>query len=294
MWEEYARNGHADFLREVALYLTARGLTTGPIPWRQESFDIEFDFIDHRFVMRLSDGRSRELPLAPMSVAEFYRQFMDALRGLGIEVTINTLPSEVPHPIRFQQDTEHASYDGVDVQRWWRIMLGVERAMERYRAPFTGKNSPVNFFWGGSDLSQTRFSTKPCTPPTSSPMMEFGEDQENFAVGFWPGSDQSPAPALYAYMHPAPAGVESAKIQSDTAQWAAALGEFVLLYDTARQAPDPAKAIEIFFQSTYEACAKLAGWDRAALERHVPEGWEPARTALPAVADAVHSPAESS
>jgi len=256
---------------EVTFHLTARGLNTGPIPWRGESFDVDFDFIDHRLAIRLSDGRVQEIALAPRSVAAFYRLFMDALTALDIAAPISTLPTELPNPTRFEQDTAHASYDAGFVQRWWRVMLAVSRAMERFRTPFHGKSSPVQFFWGGFDLDATRFNGKPAPPPSDGGrIMEFGEDAENFAVGFWPGDARFPHAALYAYLSPAPEGIAQARVQPEAAGYDATLGEFVLRYDDIRRAPSPEDAIVTFFQSAYEASAALAGWDRAALEGHVP------------------------
>ncbi len=256
---------------EVTFHLTARGLNTGPIPWRGESFDVDFDFIDHRLAIRLSDGRVQEIALAPRSVAAFYRLFMDALTALDIAVPISTLPTELPNPTRFEQDTAHASYDAGFVQRWWRVMLAVSRAMERFRTPFHGKSSPVQFFWGGFDLDATRFNGKPAPPLSDGGrIMEFGEDAENFAVGFWPGDARFPHAALYAYLSPAPEGIAQARVQPEAAGYDATLGEFVLRYDDIRRAPSPEDAIVTFFQSAYEASAALAGWDRAALEGHVP------------------------
>ncbi len=257
---------------EVTFYLTARGLTTGIIPWREQSFDIDFDFFSHRLAVRLSDGRVREIALEPRSVAAFYHLFMDALAALGIEVAIMPIPAELPNPTRFDQDTAHASYDPEFVQRWWRAMLAVGRAMERFRTPFHGKSSPVQFFWGGFDLDATRFSGKPAPPPSSGGrIMEYGENEENFAVGFWPGDGRFPHPALYAYMAPAPEGIAQARLQPDGAHYDATLGEFILLYDDVRRAPSPEDAAVSFFQSAYEASALLAAWDRPALEGNVPD-----------------------
>ena len=256
---------------EVALFLTPRGLTTGLIPWQSESFSIDFDFISHRLLIELSDGQTKELPLEPRNVAEFYHLFMDALGSLGIAVKINPLPSEIPDPIRFDQDTSHASYDRKYVHAWWRVMLATSRVMEQFRVPFHGKNSPVQFFWGGFDLDQTRFNGKPATPPNKGGrIMEYGEDAENFAIGFWPGTPQFPQAAFYSYMAPAPAHLADAAIQPAAARYDAAMGEFILPYDAMRQASSPEEMLATFFQSTYEASAGLAGWDRQALEGHVP------------------------
>ncbi|GAC1356739.1 MAG: DUF5996 family protein [Ktedonobacteraceae bacterium] len=257
---------------EITFHLTPRGLNTGLIPWQGESFDVDFDFIDHVLTVRLSDGRSSKVTLEPRSVADFYRIFMQALTALGIEVKFSTLPAEVPNGIRFEQDTVHASYDKGAVQRWWRIMLAVGRAMERFRTPFHGKSSPVQFFWGGFDLDLARFNGKPApTPNYGGRIMAFGENEENFAIGFWPGTDQFPHPALYAYVTPAPAKIAEVQIQPEAAHFDTKMGEFILLYDDVRRAPSPEEAVLSFFQSTYEASVALAGWDRATLEGNVPD-----------------------
>ena len=223
-------------------------------------------------MIRVSDGRRKEVALEPRSVADFYALFMGRLADLGIDVKIWTIPSEMVHGIRFEQDTTHASYDGEYVQRWWRAMLAVGRVMERFRTPFHGKSSPVQFFWGGFDLDATRFNGKSTTPPSSGGrIMEFGEGAANFAIGFWPGTEQFPHAALYSYMMPAPEGLASAQIRPEAARFDAALGEFVLPYDDVRRPSSPEEAAAAFFQSTYEAAAQLAGWDRSALEGHVPD-----------------------
>lgn len=256
---------------QVALHLTARGLTTGPIPWHRSTFDVEFDFIDHVVWIRASDGRSVRVSLEPRSVADFYRLFQGALNSLDIEVAIDLTPSEIPHPVPFDQDSVHASYDGAFVQRWWRALLGTERVINRYRVPFHGKSSEVNLYWGGFDLNHTRFSGQPAeTSSTADRIMRYSENEANFSIGFWPGGAESPA-AFYAYITPAPAGIERVQIQPAAGQYVAAMGEFMLPYEAARTSSDPDEAILTFFQSAYEACAELAGWDRAALEGNFPQ-----------------------
>ncbi len=256
---------------EITFHLTARGLNTGPIPWRGESFEIDFNFIDHLLTIRASDGQFEEITLEPRSVADFYHLFMSALKNFGIEVAFSTMPAEMQNGIPFDQDTTHASYDQEYVQRWWRAMLATGRVMDTFRTPFHGKSSPVQFFWGGFDLDATRFNGKAATPPSyGGRIMKFGENEENFAIGFWPGTDQFPRPAYYAYMSPAPNKIEEATIQPDVAHFDKALSEFVLLYDDIRHASSPDETLLSFFQSTYEASALLAGWDRAALEGNVP------------------------
>ncbi len=256
---------------EVSSYLTVRGLNTGLIPWREESFEIDLDFIVHRLSIRVSDGRVETIPLKPRTVADFYHLFMQALTSLAIDVTISTMPTEMQNGIPFEQDTVHASYDKDFVYRWWRVMLATGRVMEQFRTPFHGKSSPVQFFWGGFDLDATRFNGKSAIPPSyGGRIMQFGENEENFAIGFWPGTDQFPHAAFYTYMAPAPHKIEEARIQPDAAHFDATLSEFVLLYDDVRSATSPEETLSTFFQSTYEACALLAGWDRMALEGNVP------------------------
>lgn len=257
---------------EVTLQLTPRGLNSGLIPWRgQESFDIDFDFYDHRVQVRLSDGRTEEVALQPRTVADFYAAFTAALTALGIEPAISTTPSEVQDTTPFERDTTHASYDGDAVQRFHRVMLGASRAMDRFRTPFHGKSSPVQFFWGGFDLNTARFNGISLPMKTEGgPIMEFGEDQENFAVGFWPGDGRLNEAAFYAYMSPAPVGVDSVKVEQTVGAYDAALGEFVLRYEDVRASASPEDDLVAFFQGAYEATASLAGWDRAALEGHVP------------------------
>ncbi|MDQ2742265.1 MAG: DUF5996 family protein [Chloroflexota bacterium] len=256
---------------EVALQVSARGITSGPIPWRASTFDIEFDFIDHRVVIRSSNGQSKALPLTSVPVAEFYQRFMAALDSLGIEVRITTMPSEIPDAIPFDSDTIHASYDGEYASRWWQIALATERVINQFRTPFHGKSSPVNLFWGAFDLSHSRFNGEPAeTSPAADRMMRYGENEANFAVGFWPGGEAAEA-AFYAYMTPAPAGIEDAQIEPQSAQYVPAMGEFFLPYEAARRDAAPEEAVLTFFQSSYDACANLAGWNRAALEGDVPQ-----------------------
>jgi hypothetical protein len=254
----------------VALHPSARGLTSGLVPWGEESFAMEFDFIAHRLQIRTADGREAAVALAPKSVAVFHAELMAALAALGIEPEISTLPAELADPVAFEDDGR-AAYDADAVQRWWRALLAIERVVQRYRTPFSGKSSPVLFFWGGFDLAHARFSGQPApVEPGTDPILAYGEDQENIAIGFWPGSREYPHPLLYAYAHPAPAGIAQAPIEPSAARWEPALGEFVLTYEDALATGDPAGAVAAFFQSAYEQCARLGGWDRAALEGAVP------------------------
>ncbi len=262
------------FLNEwwnVTFMVTARGLTTATIPFGQRVFQVEFDFIEHRLSIHVSDGRSTSMPLVARSVADFYQEFMTTLESLGIQVKINTHPVEVDDGIPFEEDRVHAEYEPLYVHRWWRILVGVSRVLERYRTPFVGKSSPVQFWWGSFDLATTRFSGRPA-PSRQWPArwMELGGDQEQSMAGFWPGNDKLPEPAFVAYTFPEPPGCRTAAIYPDAAFFHPDLAEFILPYEKVRLADDPDQTILDFYRNTYEIGATLAGWDRAALERDPP------------------------
>ncbi len=258
---------------QVAFTVTARGFTTGTIPFGHRVFQVDFDFLDHRLDIHVSDGGSRSLDLRPRSVADFYQAFMAALAELGIEVRITTNPVEVENTIPFDEDQVHASYDPDYVTRCWRILLQVDRLLQVYRTPFVGKSSPVLFWWGSFDLAETRFSGRPA-PEREWPTrwMALGADQEQAAAGFWPGNGKLHEPAFFAYTYPEPPGCREAFIQPDAAIYHPDLSEFILPYDTVRTSSAPEQMILDFFKSTYEASTTLAGWDRSALERTPPRG----------------------
>lgn len=269
------------FLNEwwnVALAVTARGLTTGPIPSLAGTFAIDFDFIDHTLFIHASTGQTESMPLTSRTVADFYVQFMETLRTMGIDVTINPLPTEIPDPIPCDIDHTHGTYDPEFAHRWWMIQLHVELVLQRYRSNFVGKSSPVNFFWGSFDLTTTRFSGRPAAPPEGAPrFLQIAEAQENVACGFWPGHTTMTGitlgePAFYAYIYPEPPGFSEASVRPAAARYEPSLGQFLLLYEDARRSASPAAAILEFFESTYEVAATLAGWDRDALERIPPGG----------------------
>jgi hypothetical protein len=256
----------------VTLYVTPRGLTTSSIPYHGGTFDVTFDFVEHNLFMRTSEGTMKALPLIPRSVAAFYREFMDCLHALGIQVTINTLPSEVLNLIRCDVDEVHASYDPLHAQRFWRILTQAATVMERYRSPFMGKSSPVNFFWGSFDLAVTLFSGRRAPERLAADhMMREAMSHEEISCGFWPGNDSLPTPAFYAYTSPEPPGLSNATIRPQEAFYNRELGEFLLRYEDVRNAPSPEQALLAFFQSTYEAGATLGKWDREALERNPDE-----------------------
>jgi hypothetical protein len=255
----------------VALHLSARGLATGPVPWGEAAVDVELDLLGHRVLIRHSDGAERTLALRAQTVAAFHAEVMGTLAELGVTPAISTLPAELPDPIPFEEDTVHASYDPEYATRWWRALLGVQRVTDRFRSPFRGKTSGVNFYWGGFDLSHTRFTGRRIeAAPEAGRIMAYAEDEENFSVGFWPGNDAYPQTVLYAYVVPAPDGLADLRCEPAPARYEESLGEFVLPYAEARAAGDPDAAVLAFFQSAYEACATLAGWDRTRLEGHIP------------------------
>jgi hypothetical protein len=256
---------------QVTFTVTARGLTTSTIPFGRRVFQVDFDFLDHRLDIHVSDGRVRSIPLLPRSVADFYQEFMGTLNELGLGVSITTNPVEVENTIPFDQDQVHAAYDRDYVTRWWRILLQVDRLLQAYRTPFVGKSSPVNFWWGSFDLSENRFSGR-AAPERDWPTrwMALGGDQEQASAGFWPGSGKVLAPAFFAYTYPEPPGCADATIRPDVAFYHPDLSEFILPYDEVRRSSSPDQLILDFFQSTYEVGATLAGWDRAAMERPDP------------------------
>ena len=253
---------------QVPLYVSARGLTTSSIPYEARSFEIEFDFIDHQLLIKTSDGITKTIALVPRSVADFYSELMVTLRSLGIEVEITARPDEVPNPIPFAEDHVHAAYDPEYANRFWRILVQVDRVFKEFRSRFIGKCSPVHFFWGSFDLAVTRFSGRraPARVGADSITRE-AYSHEVISHGFWPGSGNIQSPAFYSYTAPEPAGLPQEKIRPESAFYNPETGGFILLYDDVRQADSPDEVLMDFLESTYEAGAKLAKWDRSSLER---------------------------
>jgi hypothetical protein len=256
----------------IALYVTARGLTTSPIPDGGRTFQIDLDFIDHVLRISTSDGAQRQFAFAGQSVASFHAAIMAALAELGIHVAIDEMPNELPEPIRFSEDNQHASYDPHAVRRFLQILVNVDRVFKQFRTGFLGKASPVHFFWGSFDLAVTRFSGRRAprhpggVPHLSDDVACEAYSHEVSSAGFWPGSGAIDYPAFYSYAYPEPAGFRAAKVKPDAAVFSEAVGEFILPYDAVRTATDPDKALLEFLQSTYEAAANAAKWDRDALE----------------------------
>lgn len=256
----------------VPLYVTARGLTTSAMPYGDRTFEIDFDFLNHRLIIQCSDGTTKILALAPRSVADFYREVMQALLELGIEVKIWTTPVEVENPIPFEQDHTHASYDGAQAERFWRILVQANEVLKKFRARFIGKVSPVHFFWGSFDLAVTRFSGRRAAPrENADAVTREAYSHEAISHGFWFGGGAISEPAFYSYTAPEPAGLSEEKIRPPQAFYSSELKEFVLKYADVRQSTSPEITLMEFLQSTYEAGAKLAHWDRDSLERSAAE-----------------------
>ncbi|MBA3659846.1 MAG: hypothetical protein H0W67_09635 [Gemmatimonadales bacterium] len=257
----------------VTLYVTSRGLTTSPIPHGSRSFEIGFDFLAHQLRVHTGDGRTETMRLERRSVADFYTELLGRLRGLGIDVRIRTLPNEIPGATRFELDHEHRIYIPEQATRFFGALAQADRVFKEFRAGFIGKSSPVHFFWGSFDLAVTRFSGRTAPPhPGGVPNLPDWVAREAYShevssCGFWLGGAMLPEPVFYAYAYPEPDGFRSASLRPSAASFNSTLGEFVLPYDAVRQAPDPDAMLLDFLQTSYEAAADRAGWDRDALER---------------------------
>jgi hypothetical protein len=251
----------------VPLYVSARGLTTSPMAYQDRIFEIEFDFIDHTLRIQCSDGSLATLDLRPQTVADFYEEVMEALHGLGIDVKIWPMPVEIPNPIRFDQDQIHKSYDADYVNRWWRALVSIDDVFKEFRTRFIGKVSPVHFWWGSFDHAVTRFSGRLAPPREGADRITVeAYSHEVISHGFWPGGNGVQA-AFYAYSAPEPAGLSEQSVKPAAGFYSQDMKEFLMPYDAVRQSPSPEEALMDFCQSTYEAGANLARWDRKALER---------------------------
>jgi hypothetical protein len=257
---------------QVALYVTARGLTTSPIPYGERVFQIDFDFIDHALDVQTSEGRRRRFMLTAQPVADFYAALLEILVELDLPVQIHAMPNEVADAIPFYDDKVHCSYDPDYAERFWRVLLQADRVFKYFRTGFVGKASPVHFFWGSFDLAVTRFSGRPAPPHAGGvphlPDVVAREaySHEVSSAGFWPGGGPIDYPVFYSYAYPPPPGFSTASIQPQAAFYHDALGEFLLPYDAVRTSASPDETLLAFLQSTYEAAASLGGWDRAALD----------------------------
>ena len=251
----------------VPLYVTARGLTTSPIPYGKDAFEVQFDFIDHKLLIDRCDGLQKSLPLGPKTVAEFYQQFMSTLDGMGIDVEIYPKPVEVPNPIPFAEDHLYKAYDADAAFRCWRILLTCDSVFKKFRARFVGKSSPVHFFWGSFDLAVTRFSGRRAPErPGADPITREAYSHEVISAGWWPGGSAIDGPAFYSYTAPEPPGLAAEKVRPEAAFYHPEVKEFLLMYDDVRRASNPEQVLLDFLESTYEAGAAQAQWPRSELE----------------------------
>ena len=253
---------------QVPLYVSARGLTTSVIPCGEGTLEILFDFVDHRLIVTVSDGRVKAMPLVPRSVASFYQELVSVLRALDVQAHIWPMPVEVRDPVPFDRDGVHASYDAAFANRFWRALIQADAALKTFAGRFQGKQSPVHFFWGSFDLACTRFSGRPAPErPGADRITREAYSQEVMSFGFWPGGDAVDEAAFYAYAAPEPAGFREASPRPSAARYVAELGEFILPYHAVCASGSRREAVLEFFQDAYEAGANLGRWDRLALDR---------------------------
>jgi Family of unknown function (DUF5996) len=255
----------------VPLYVSARGLTTGLIPHGDRGFQFDFDFIDHHFAVETTDGAQQFIPLEPRTIAAFYGEVMSTLDDLGLSTQIWTMPVEIPDAVPFESDHQHLAYDSGRIRRFWLALVQMNRVFEQFRSRYVGKVSPVHLFWGALDLAVTRFSGRPAplhpggAPHCGPEVMWEAYSHEVSSAGYWPGPDGEGN--FYSYAYPEPPGYPAAPVRPDAASYDAQLGEFILPYTVVREAADPDAVLLEFLQSTYEAAADSANWDREALER---------------------------
>ena len=256
----------------VTLYVSANGLTTGSIPYEGGIFQIDFDFVNHELIITASNGGERGIQLYPRSVASFYKELFDNLNALGLDAYIYAVPNELEQVIPFAEDTTHCSYDPEQMHKFWTVLVQVHNVFTRFRANFTGKCSPVHFFWGAFDLAVTRFSGRPAPlHPGGAPNMPDNVMQEAYShevssCGFWPGSEQFPHAAFYSYCYPTPPAFGEQIVKPNEAFFSKEMGEFMLLYEVVEQSGDPEDTLMHFLQTTYDAAANTGNWDRKALE----------------------------
>ncbi len=258
----------ANHFWNIAFQITARGLATHSLMAGNRALTITFDFVAHQLVFDCSDGKTERIALEPRTVADFYRLVMDALHRMGVDIAIWTLPVEIPDPIRFEADTKHRSYDPASANAFWRALVAMKPVFEGFRCTFIGKSSPVHFFWGSFDLAVTRFSGRraPARANADSITRE-AYSHEVISHGFWPGSGAIREAAFYAYAAPEPQGFRTATARPAAAFYSTDLSEFILPYEAVRTAESPAAALTEFLNSTYDAAATLAAWNRTDLER---------------------------
>jgi hypothetical protein len=256
----------------VTLYVTSRGLTTSPIPYGTNTFEILFDFLNHELRIETSEGAVESLALAPLTVADFHRDLFERLSALGLDIRIRTMPCEIPDAVPFDQNRAQGTYVAEHARQLWRALVQADRVLKAFRSRFLGKSSPVHFFWGGFDMAVTRFSGRPA-PPHPGGMPNLADwvardaySHEVSSCGFWPGGEALPQPVFYSYAYPEPKGFRTAPVRPAAARYHAGLSEFVLAYDDVRNSASPDATLLEFLQSSYDAAAAGGAWDRAALE----------------------------
>jgi hypothetical protein len=255
----------------VPLYVTARGLTTSPMPIGARTLEGEFDFIENVLVLRASDGGIERRVLGG-AVADFYGDVMGALARLGVEVTLSVVPSEVPDPVPFSTDRTHRTYDPSQARRFWEVLAMIDSVLREHRAGFRGRTLPVSFFWGTFDLAVVRVAGRPVTPPRGADVIRrFAGNAEQVCGGWWPGDARYPHPAFYAYAYPRPAGIEHQSIRPVEAAWSDTISEFLMPYESVRASADPRAAILEFLRSTYDVGASLLGWPSELTQIEVPD-----------------------
>lgn len=257
----------------TTLYITARGLSTGSIPYRQGIFEIEFDFENHQLIISSTFEQNVNMDLYPRTVASFYEELFQKLNSLGIEVDIYAAPNEVEESIPFAQNVRDKSYDKQKVVDFWQAAVSIHNVFLKFRSDFIGKCSPVHFFWGAFDIAVTRFSGRKAplhpgeAPNMSKEVMQEAYSQEVSSCGFWPGGDNFPQPVFYAYCYPTPEAFGKQNVLPGEAFWSDEMSEFFLPYEVVRKAENPEETLLSFLQTTYEAAAITGNWDRENLER---------------------------
>lgn len=257
---------------ELPLWLSGRGLTTGPIPYNGGAYELAADFISHQLTCVTSSGFSGHFELSPMSVAQFAASLFDLLRNADVPASINRKPQEVPNPISFDRDNEQRPYESALVNAWWRVLLSTQRVLQVYHGRFKGKTQPIGLMWGTLDIRDARYNGKPASPGAKADFIRRNAmNEEMIEVGWWSGNSAYPKAAFYSFTYPQPKGIENARIKPPDARWDSAMGEFLLDYDGLRKSKDPDGDLLSFFESTYEAGAERAGWDARLVGSGKPE-----------------------
>ncbi|MBN3582402.1 hypothetical protein JYB64_08380 [Algoriphagus aestuarii] len=256
----------------VSLYVDHQGLTTGNIPYENGVFEIMFDFIHHELKIKTSSGTRDRFPLGGQTVASFYELLMEKLKFLGIDVKIHDKPNEIVVAIPFAKNTKRIPYQANQAQNFWKTLVQIQNVFLKFKSKFTGKQSPIHFFWGSFDLAYTRFSGRKAPefqgelPNMPLVVMQEAYSHEVCSFGFWPGSEAFPTPVFYSYCYPNHPEFQQQKISPDSAYWNTDMGEFMLNYEDVQKSTNPSETLMAFLQSSYEAASKVSDWDRENLD----------------------------